>query len=181
MAQRRNNIPITAKHPLAAKVHDLILGGQDGLVNVLGVVLGVAAATMSTRVVLIAGLAATFAESISMGAVAYTSAKAAREYYLSVKKVPPQEYADPLASGVTVGVASLGGSIIPLIPFFLLSIGNAILWSISICTLALFAAGAAKARLTIGTWWKSGIELAAIGMLAAFAGYAIGYLLGVTI
>ena len=62
-------------------LRDVILGGQDGLVNVLGVILAVATAVSDVRVVLIAGLAATFAESISMAAVAYTSTKAARDFY----------------------------------------------------------------------------------------------------
>lgn len=65
---------------------DIILGGQDGLVNVLGVILGVAAATHDPRVVLVAGLAATFAESVSMGAVAYTSTLADADYYDSEKE-----------------------------------------------------------------------------------------------
>ncbi|MFH1785273.1 MAG: VIT1/CCC1 transporter family protein [Candidatus Micrarchaeota archaeon] len=60
---------------------NLILGGQDGLVNVLGILLGVAVATQSTQLVLLAGLAATFAESVSMAAVAYTSARAEVEHY----------------------------------------------------------------------------------------------------
>ncbi len=60
---------------------DIILGGQDGLVNVLGVILGIAAATSDPRIVLVAGLAATFAESVSMGAVAYTSTLADADYY----------------------------------------------------------------------------------------------------
>ncbi|NUN11759.1 VIT1/CCC1 transporter family protein [Candidatus Micrarchaeota archaeon] len=64
-------------------LRDVILGGQDGLVNVLGIVLGVAAATQDVSVVVIAGLAATFAESVSMGAVAYTSTKAEEDYYKS--------------------------------------------------------------------------------------------------
>ena len=62
---------------------DVVLGGQDGLVNVLGVILGVAAATGSRRVVLAAGLAAAFAESVSMAAVAYTSKAAAGDLYKS--------------------------------------------------------------------------------------------------
>lgn len=63
----------------------IILGGQDGVVNVLGIVLGVAIATNDVRIVLVAGLAATFAESISMGAVAYTSTKASQQYFQSRK------------------------------------------------------------------------------------------------
>jgi predicted membrane protein (TIGR00267 family) len=64
----------------------VILGGQDGLVNVLGVILGVAAATQDARIVIAAGLAATFAESISMGAVAYTSTLAENDLYHSEKE-----------------------------------------------------------------------------------------------
>jgi VIT1/CCC1 family predicted Fe2+/Mn2+ transporter len=66
-----------------ASLSDIILGGQDGLVNVLGVILGVAAASSDIRLVIAAGLAAAFAESISMGAVAYTSTLADRDHYLS--------------------------------------------------------------------------------------------------
>ncbi|MBI4226113.1 VIT1/CCC1 transporter family protein [Candidatus Roizmanbacteria bacterium] len=62
---------------------EIILGGQDGLVNVLGVILGVAAATSSSQIVIVAGLAATFAESVSMGAVAYTAKIAEADYYQS--------------------------------------------------------------------------------------------------
>ena len=62
---------------------DMILGGQDGLVNVLGVILGVAAASNDLRIVIAGGMAATFAESISMAAVALTSKMAQRDHYIA--------------------------------------------------------------------------------------------------
>ena len=49
----------------------------------LGVILGVAAATSDAHLVLVAGLAATFAESVSMGAVAYTTTLANAAFYES--------------------------------------------------------------------------------------------------
>jgi VIT1/CCC1 family predicted Fe2+/Mn2+ transporter len=52
----------------------------------LGVILGVAAATQDARIVIAAGMAATFAESISMGAVAYTSTLAESDLYHSEKE-----------------------------------------------------------------------------------------------
>jgi len=73
-------------HRHESRLSDVILGGQDGLVNVLGVILGVAAATQDVRIVIAAGLAATFAESISMGAVAYTSTVADDDLYLSERE-----------------------------------------------------------------------------------------------
>ncbi|HLF73635.1 MAG TPA: VIT1/CCC1 transporter family protein [Anaerolineales bacterium] len=73
-------------HRHESRLSEVILGGQDGLVNVLGVILGVAAATQDARIVIAAGLAATFAESISMGAVAYTSTLAEDDLYHSEKE-----------------------------------------------------------------------------------------------
>ena len=70
-------------HISSFNLPDIILGGQDGIVNVLGVILGVAAATVSSKIIIVAGLAATFAESISMAAVAYTSKLAEADYYQS--------------------------------------------------------------------------------------------------
>lgn len=70
-------------HRHNSRLSEVILGGQDGLVNVLGVILGVAAATSDPRIVIAAGLAATFAESVSMGAVAYTSTLAENDLYHS--------------------------------------------------------------------------------------------------
>jgi VIT1/CCC1 family predicted Fe2+/Mn2+ transporter len=62
-------------------LRDVILGGQDGLVNILGIILGVIAGGGSKAVLLAAGFAAAITESISMGAVGWTSAVAERDYY----------------------------------------------------------------------------------------------------
>jgi len=62
-------------------LRDVILGGQDGLVNILGIILGVIAAGGSTTVLLVTGFAAAITESISMGAVGYTSTVSERDYY----------------------------------------------------------------------------------------------------
>ncbi len=73
-------------HRRASSLSDFILGAQDGLVNVLGVILGVAAATQEVQIVLVAGLATTFAESISMGAVAFTTTLADADLYQSERE-----------------------------------------------------------------------------------------------
>lgn len=217
-------------------LRDSILGGQDGLVNVLGVILGVAAATFETRIVLIAGLAATFAESISMAAVAYTSTKAERDFYYSemakekheiergskvevdeirelyyrkgfrgkllddvVKTITKDEEVwldvmmreelqlgepdnkSPLNSAFVVGVSAIIGSLLPLIPFVFMPVSQAIPSSVVLAAVVLFAAGIIKAKLTIGSWWKTGTEMAVIGVVSALVGYFIGAWLGVAL
>ncbi len=73
-------------HKLDNHLRDVILGGQDGLVNALGIILGIAAVTPDVRILIATVLAATAAESLSMGAVAYTSALAQKDHYESERK-----------------------------------------------------------------------------------------------
>lgn len=82
------------QHKQPGLLSDFILGSQDGIVNVLGVILGVAVASNEFRIILAGGLAATFAESISMAAVAYTSTIARREFYLSELEREKKEMTD---------------------------------------------------------------------------------------
>ena len=70
-------------HRAANWLRDVILGGQDGLVNILGIILGVYAGGGSMTVLLATGFAAAITESISMGAVGYTSSMSERDYYLA--------------------------------------------------------------------------------------------------
>ena len=69
------------RHRQTNWLRDVILGGQDGLVNILGIILGVIAGGGSTAVLLAAGFAAAITESVSMGAVGYTSSVAERDRY----------------------------------------------------------------------------------------------------
>ncbi|HLC86450.1 MAG TPA: VIT1/CCC1 transporter family protein [Candidatus Nanoarchaeia archaeon] len=219
-------------HTKKVNFREFILGGQDGLVNVLGLVLGVASATLNTNIVLISGTVATVAESVSMAAVAYTSSKAAKDYYNSIikeeekvwKKKPkiaekeirevferkgfkgkdldiivskickdkkicvetmlleehrmsPAEFESPLRSAWIVGTSTVIGSIIPLLPFFFLSVKTGIITSLVFSAIMLFIVGVLKARLSIGSWKRSGLELMIIGIIAALLGYGVGLLL----
>ncbi len=212
---------------------DIILGGQDGLVNVLGIVLGLAAATNDARIVIIAGLAALFAESIAMAAVAFTSNQAEAEFYEAEKKrelweiknwpekekqevkeifanyglkgkaltdvvkiitsnkkawlnimmseelgLTKIEKSKPLKSAIVVGLSAVAGSLVPLIPFYLFPVSQALIVALIFSAIVLFTTGAIKAKLTGRFWFRSGFELFAIGMLAALAGYLVGTFLG---
>ena len=86
-------------HARSSFLSNFILGSQDGLVNVLGILLGLTAATSDLRLIFVAAFAALGAESISMGAVAYTSTLARRKQYLreisreetEMREVPEKE------------------------------------------------------------------------------------------
>ena len=88
--------------PHPTRLSDFILGSQDGIINVLGIILGLAAAAAPSKFILIAGLAAMGAESIAMSAVAYSSTLSRRRLYFSerareireMKEVPDTERED---------------------------------------------------------------------------------------
>lgn len=216
-------------HRVGSRLHDVILGGQDGIVNVLGVVLGVAAASGNSKIIIAAALSTTFAESLSMGAVAYTSTLADRDFYESQVerekdhirrfsaiereeirriyeakgftgkqldeivntitsdeqrwvdvmlaeelKVSPVEKSGLVKTAVIVGFAAVIGSLIPVAPFFGLPIWIAVWGSIALAGASLFIVGAYKAAVTVGVWWKSGLQMLGIGLVTALVSYVIG-------
>ena len=221
--------------PQRFALSEVILGGQDGLVNVLGVILGVAAAGADHNVIIAGGLAATFAESVSMAAVAYTSTTADQDYYEAQKRkerrdivldpageiqdirtifeaegfrgsqlesiiktithnkkawvdvmmseelhLQPVSKKSSLRSAFIVGMSALVGSFVPLVPFFLFPAAISMPIAIGISAVTLFVLGAYKAHITVGKWYKSGAQIAIIGMVSAMIGFVIGTLFNVS-
>ena len=212
-------------------LRDVILGGQDGLVNILGIILGVIAGGGSDVVLLAAGFAAAITESISMAAVGYTSSVSERDYYeaekaremAEISTIPgaerqeirdiyaskgftgqlldgvvdtitanretwlatmmdeelhlqPVQSRDILRTAVIIGIATLIGHLIPLVPFLVLPRTPALVAAIILSALALFGVGAYTAVSLVGDWRKSGLKFLAIGLGAAAIGFVVGRL-----
>jgi vacuolar iron transporter family protein len=223
------------RHSRPTLLSNFILGSQDGLVNVLGILLGLTAATTDVRIFFVAALAALGAESISMGAVAYTSTSARRRVYLKesnretqeMKDVPeiekeevrqifrrwgyegneledltdhiiknpkatldlmmsyeldlaPVEKSEARRSAFIVGSSTIFGSFIPLLPY--LFVGKNILLGTEVSVIfsgaALFCIGIYEAKTTVGSLWRSGLQMAAIGLTSGLAGFLIGHFIG---
>ena len=203
--------------------------------NVLGILLGLTAATSDVRLIFVAAFAALGAESISMGAVAYTSTLARRKQYqkevsreeTEMREVPQKERnevrevfqkwgylgeelerltdlivskpkawlefmmsyelqlesvdeSEPRRNFLVVLGATIFGSFIPLVPYFL--VGNDVLLgaigSVTVSGIALFVIGYYEAKTTVGSIWRSGLQMAAIGLAAGLAGFLIGHFIG---
>ncbi|HYB04849.1 MAG TPA: VIT1/CCC1 transporter family protein [Nitrososphaerales archaeon] len=226
---------VTEKHSHSGLLSNFILGSQDGLVNVLGILLGLSAATSSLRLIFVAAFAALGAESVSMGAVAYTSTLAKRKQYLKgverenaeINDVPklereevreifkswgytdekleratdaivdnpkawlafmmsyelnlePVAKSEPRTNFLIVLASTIFGSFIPLIPYFLGG-GNLLASAIGSVVLSgglLFLVGYYEAKMTVGSLWKSGLQMAVIGLSAGLAGFLIGHFIG---
>jgi predicted membrane protein (TIGR00267 family) len=75
---------------------------------------------------------------------------------------------------LVVGVASLIGSLLPLVPFLFLPVALALPWGIAISVLSLFGLGAYRAHMTVGGMLRTGLQTAALGLLGAIIGYLVG-------
>jgi VIT1/CCC1 family predicted Fe2+/Mn2+ transporter len=75
-----------------------------------------------------------------------------------------------------VGLAALVGSLVPLAPFLFLRVRVAGPAAFAVAGATLFAVGAWQARVTVGHWLRRGLELAAIGLVSALAGWWAGRL-----
>ena len=93
-------------------------------------------------------------------------------------KLFPDDYENPVKSAFVVGISAVIGAVIPVLPFFFLDVRSGMVLALSLSIIILFVIGAAKAKVTIGNWKKSGIEMAVVGTLAALVGYLVGSLLG---
>ena len=156
------------------ELRDIILGGQDGLVNVLGLSLGLFAAHAAVHIILVAGLAAGFSEAVSMGAVAYTSATTDKVRLATATK------RQILFSSGIVGISALAGACIPIFPFLFLNTAAGIYLALFLSVIALLILGIARAKSTNTSVSKSAIEIVLIGIVSAFAGFVIGLALQAT-
>jgi VIT1/CCC1 family predicted Fe2+/Mn2+ transporter len=95
---------------------------------------------------------------------------------------------DPTELGGSAGEAALAsfvlfsvGAIIPILPFFVPGFRSAIIVSLLVSSIALFAIGAAITIFTGVSVWRSGGRQLLLGLAAAVLTFGIGHLIGVAL
>jgi len=165
----------TSEHLKAA-----VYGANDGIITTFAVVAGVAGAGLSTSIVLIMGLANMVADGISMGLSNYLGERSQRRYWDDHKKKPIFDPAIWHSAAITFLAFNAAGTL-PLTPYLLNLLGfstpNPFFFSIIATAFALFLVGSLRTTVTKGIWWKNGLEMLAVGALAAIAAYTIGGLI----
>lgn len=159
-----------------------VFGVQDGIVSTFGLVMGVSGAQISPEAVLVAGVAGLVSGALSMAAGEYVSVKTQSEV-LDVEGVVRDERdnVNPIRAAGANGLLFVAGGLIPLTPFLIASGRDAVITSIALSVVALFAAGALLTRLTRQSPWRSGLRLLVIGGGAGVIGFLVGTALGTTI
>jgi VIT1/CCC1 family predicted Fe2+/Mn2+ transporter len=80
----------------------------------------------------------------------------------------------PVKAALFTGLSFAVVSLIPILPFAFMEVTSAAITAVMASIATLFGVGASKAVFTRKGWLRSGLEMMAIGTLAAAATYAIG-------
>jgi VIT1/CCC1 family predicted Fe2+/Mn2+ transporter len=93
----------------------------------------------------------------------------------------PEDLGSPWGVAIFSFLSFAAGALVPLLPFFALGGGRALVISIGVTALALFAVGAAISLFAGRSALRDGLRMLFIGAAAGSLTYAIGKLLGVSL
>jgi predicted membrane protein (TIGR00267 family) len=152
----------------------LILGTIDGLLAVLGIIIGLAAATANNEIIIKAALGGGIALCLTNGIGSYL-AETAVEYgrISSVEKAMLEDLRDThiektakrkiVRDSIIHGGASFVGSIIPILPFLIFEDGIAIYASVALCGIVLIGLGLYSGYVSSQSYIKSVVRMLGLG------------------
>ncbi|MFU8868843.1 VIT1/CCC1 transporter family protein [Natronococcus sp.] len=163
-------------------IAEVIYGANDGIVTTFAVVAGVAGAALDPAIVLILGVANLLADGFSMGMSNYLSQRSALDYEAARTDgasalEDPTGDKPPAYTAFTTFLAFLVAGWTPLLPYAL-AVEPTFTISIVATGGAFFVVGASRTLVTDRPWYLAGLEMFAIGMVAAGVAYATGVFLG---
>lgn len=154
-----------------------VYGANDGLVTTFVVVAGSAGALLPASVVLILGGSNVLADGLSMALGDFLGEH-------SQRKLDRQSSVTPVwHTGLITFVFFLGAGLLPLLPYLAAMIcqgcvagegAHFFLVSALITFLAMFSIGSARSLVTQDNWWKNGLEMLGVGLIAAAVAYLAG-------
>jgi VIT1/CCC1 family predicted Fe2+/Mn2+ transporter len=173
-----------------------VLGANDGIVSTAGIVMGVAGATVESGPILIAGVAALIAGSISMAGGEYASVSAQRDSEIAAAEKErserrndkaasgdehDEEYVSPMAAATASFFAFALGSILPIVAIAGPWVDYREVATVSSVVIALALTGFLGAKIGGAKPMRAVVRNVVVSLLAMGIAYAIGTALGVAV
>lgn len=159
----------------AALLRDAVFSADDGIITTFAIVAGSVAAGFSSSVVLILGFANVLADGFSMASGIYIGVKSEKEFE-KAKGVTHWKTDSPIKHAALAFVSFAFGGVWPLVPYLFIPRPSFYL-SIGIVAALMFLIGVVKSRYTQKNWFKSGMEVLVIGLIAATIAYLAGFMM----
>jgi VIT1/CCC1 family predicted Fe2+/Mn2+ transporter len=153
-------------------VWNFTFGVEDSLVSTVGLVSGIAAGGLKADAILMTGLVLVCVEAFSMGVGSFLSDQSAEESEKH-KEIPSGK---SLPGAMVMFVSYLLSGMIPLVPYTVFAVGEAVIISIGLTIVSLFVLGVYNGWRASVHPAKEGLKMVVFGALAIFAGIAVGRL-----
>lgn len=155
-----------------------VFGANDGIITTFAVVAGVAGASLGAEIVLILGIANMVADGISMAVGDFLGERSEKKY--DQQRLGGAIPGGLWKTGLVTFLAFVGAGTLPLLPYLAEYVGVPLRAEMRFTTSilatagALFLVGSLRSLLIKVPWWKNGLEMLAIGSVAAAAAYVLG-------
>jgi vacuolar iron transporter family protein len=187
------------KRALARRLNWLragVLGANDGIVSTAGIVMGVAGATVESGPILIAGIAALIAGSISMAGGEYASVSAQRDSEIAALEKErsglngqtigagtehDDEHVSPMAAAIASFFAFALGSVLPIVAISGPWVQYREVATVTSVVVALALTGFVAAKIGGAKPLRAVIRNVVVSLLAMGIAFAIGTALGVAV
>jgi len=154
----------------AEYLRNFVFGVEDSLVSTIGLLSGIAVAGTESKIIILTGIVLIFVEAFSMGIGSLLSQHSAEEY-LKQDEVALKK---SLKTSSVMLVSYFISGFIPLAPYLIFSVGNALPLSILVSLIALFMLGVFNAKESGLGMISHGFEMLFIGGLAIAVGVGVG-------
>ncbi len=158
----------------ASYIRNFVFGVEDSLVSTVGLLSGIAMADVPRATIFLTGVVLVFVEAISMAAGSFLSEKSAEDF----ERRRETSAGRAMADGAVMFFSYFVAGFVPLAPYAFFETRQAFWISIILSIGALFALGAANARLSHVSIWRSALRMMIVGGLAIGAGILIGRITG---
>ena len=149
---------------------NFIFGVEDSLVSTVGLLSGIALATVPGKTIFLTGVVLVLVEAFSMSAGSFLSESSA-EGYASGTDMPTKSN---VAAAAVMFFSYFVSGFIPLFPYVLWPVSTALPVSVAASVVALFCLGLLSAALSRTGLVKSGLRMMLIGGVAIAVGAAAG-------
>jgi VIT1/CCC1 family predicted Fe2+/Mn2+ transporter len=166
-----------------------VLGANDGIVSTAGLVMGVAGATTDNGAILIAGIAALVAGSISMAGGEYASVSAQRDSEIASRikhegahrKFSLDEHVSPMSAAIASFISFALGSVLPIVAITGPWVEYRELATIVSVVISLAITGYVAAVIGGAKPLRPVIRNVIVSLVTMASAYGVGMLLGVAV
>jgi VIT1/CCC1 family predicted Fe2+/Mn2+ transporter len=151
-------------------------GIMDGMITILGVVVGISQVTSSSTLVVVSGLVAGVANAFGNSIGFYASELAERGEHIR-ENAPVAPSTEVYMSTVNSFISSLVAMLVPVLPFVLLPSMQAMAAAVTIAMVVLFSLGSYVGHLSGLSRFSFGLRYVILGLIGSGLSYLIGNLL----